>query len=216
MNAHTKGKGRPRSFDREKALSKALTVFWQKGFEHATLTELCVAMSINPPSLYAAFGSKADLFVEALNYYESYYWDHVWQAMHDEIELKNAIINFFYQTAEILCSQDIPCGCMVVLGSTSGSHEVKELDNHLKKLRLDGYKHFYNRLLVAHSRNELVPETNIECVAHTLNAFLSGLSLLVRDGISPDALKLVSAQAIGLVPLQILPRTSKENPAMSS
>jgi AcrR family transcriptional regulator len=61
--------GRPRSFDRDEALSSALDVFWTKGYADASLTDLTAAMGINAPSLYAAFGSKEGLFREAVHLY---------------------------------------------------------------------------------------------------------------------------------------------------
>jgi AcrR family transcriptional regulator len=61
--------GRPREFDMEKALDKALDVFWRNGYEGASVAELTGAMGINPPSLYAAFGNKEGLFRKALDRY---------------------------------------------------------------------------------------------------------------------------------------------------
>ena len=61
--------GRPRSFDVDVALDQALQVFWQKGYEGASLTDLTEAMGINRPSLYCAFGSKEELFRKALDRY---------------------------------------------------------------------------------------------------------------------------------------------------
>ncbi len=58
-NTTTRGKGRPRSFDKDTALLKALDIFWRRGYEPASISELCSAMGINAPSLYAAFGNKA-------------------------------------------------------------------------------------------------------------------------------------------------------------
>ncbi len=76
-NSHDiqRGKGRPRNFDRDKALLCALDVFWRRGYEPASIAELCQAMEINPPSLYSAFGNKASLFMEAVSFYEKTYWD---------------------------------------------------------------------------------------------------------------------------------------------
>ena len=62
-------KGRPREFDVEKALDRALKVFWRKGYEGATLADLTRAMGINRPSLYAAFGNKEALFRKVLDRY---------------------------------------------------------------------------------------------------------------------------------------------------
>jgi AcrR family transcriptional regulator len=61
--------GRPRAFDMDKALDEAMEVFWRHGFEGATIAELTGAMDINPPSLYAAFGSKEGLLKAALDHY---------------------------------------------------------------------------------------------------------------------------------------------------
>src|SRR5436190_19772422 len=70
--------GRPRAFDTEKALDKALQVFWRKGYEGTSLSDLTKAMRINRPSLYAAFGNKEALFRKALDRYSqgpSAFWD---------------------------------------------------------------------------------------------------------------------------------------------
>src|SRR5687768_187990 len=63
--------GRPRAFDADRALDRALEVFWRKGYEATSLTDLTEAMDINKPSLYAAFGNKEALFRKAVDLYES-------------------------------------------------------------------------------------------------------------------------------------------------
>ncbi|WP_164125535.1 TetR family transcriptional regulator, partial [Stenotrophomonas maltophilia] len=62
-------RGRPRNFDRDQALERAMRVFWAKGYEGAQLVDLTAAMGINPPSFYAAFGSKQEIFREAIDLY---------------------------------------------------------------------------------------------------------------------------------------------------
>src|SRR5690349_21378862 len=64
-----RGRGRPRAFDESTALDAAMEVFWRKGYEGASLSDLTDAMGINRPSLYAAFGNKEDLFEKALDRY---------------------------------------------------------------------------------------------------------------------------------------------------
>src|SRR3546814_8643781 len=65
-----KARGRPREFDPDKALASALHVFWQQGYEGASMTELTEAMGITKPSLYTCFGNKEALFKKALDLYE--------------------------------------------------------------------------------------------------------------------------------------------------
>src|SRR6202162_4156030 len=68
-NKSSKRMGRPRSFDTDRALDRALQVFWRKGYEGATLADLTKAVGVNRPSLYAAFGDKEALFRKALDRY---------------------------------------------------------------------------------------------------------------------------------------------------
>src|SRR5205814_5418 len=65
-----KPRGRPREFDREAALERAIDVFWRHGYEATSMSDLTAAMGINPPSLYAAFGDKEKLFLEAVERYQ--------------------------------------------------------------------------------------------------------------------------------------------------
>src|SRR5688572_12899973 len=62
--------GRPKEFDRDVALSKAMGVFWRRGYEGTSVHDLAGAMGINKPSLYATFGCKKALFREAIELYE--------------------------------------------------------------------------------------------------------------------------------------------------
>ncbi|AIU89033.1 MULTISPECIES: TetR/AcrR family transcriptional regulator [Pectobacterium] len=202
VSTHNKSsrRGRPRNFDRDKALVSALGVFWRCGYEPASVGELCRVMDINPPSLYAAFGSKAELFLEAVNYYERTFWDAPWERMLREENVYDAVHNFFEESAVILTSQEVPCGCLVVLAAINVSPDSKDVYNAVKALREEGRVYFRQRLQAGKEDGQLPPETDIEGIAMTLNTLLEGMSIPAQDGIAQDELKRIADQAVRLLP----------------
>ncbi|HFK7187678.1 TPA: TetR/AcrR family transcriptional regulator [Serratia odorifera] len=195
-----KPKGRPRSFDRDKALLKALDLFWRKGFEPASVAELCAAMEINPPSLYAAFGNKAKLFLEAVNYYERVYWKATWERLEQTPDITQAIDQFFSEAAEILLSPSAPCGCMVVLAAINVSADSTDVIRAVSVLRQEGKDLFEKRLGRAVRENQLPAGTNTAALATVLNTLLEGMSIEAKDGATPESLKLTGQHAIRLLP----------------
>jgi AcrR family transcriptional regulator len=195
-----KSKGRPRTFDREAALNQALGVFWRRGYEPASMAELCSAMNINPPSLYAAFGNKAQLFMEAVQHYEDVYWDATWQQMETSPDLHEGMARFFRDAAKILTSQEVPCGCMVILAATNISPEGKQVNEALRALRREGKDCLLARLKRAVADGQLPTRTDLEALASTLNTMLEGMSLQARDGVSRDELNRIAATAMALLP----------------
>src|SRR5580658_5194846 len=73
--------GRPRAFDRDEALEAAMLLFWRKGFAAASMNDLCDAMGLRSPSLYAAFGSKEALYLEAVGHYVEVQGSAVWDKL---------------------------------------------------------------------------------------------------------------------------------------
>ena len=76
-------RGRPRSFDRDAALQAAMRVFWREGYQGASIADLTGAMGIAPPSLYAAFGDKRALYLEALALYGETMGTALWAVLAD-------------------------------------------------------------------------------------------------------------------------------------
>jgi AcrR family transcriptional regulator len=194
-----KSKGRPRSFDRQAALIRALGVFWRRGYEPASISELCAAMEINPPSLYAAFGNKAQLFMEAVLHYETVYWDAAWERMAQLADIREAMSGFFRQAAQILTSQDAPCGCLVILAATNISAEGQGVNDALKALRKEGREWFLARIKRAVEDGQLPSDTDTEALASALNTMLEGMSLQARDGALQDELERVGAMAMSML-----------------
>ncbi|MFW0755844.1 TetR/AcrR family transcriptional regulator [Pseudomonas sp. H11T01] len=194
-------KGRPRAFDREQALFNALEVFWKRGYEPASVAELCTAMGINPPSLYAAFGNKSKLFLEAVNYYEARFWDATWERMDSEPDLYRAITDFFHSAAAIVTEPEAPCGCMVVLAGVNVSESAQEITNALKALRQEGRDYLQQRLDRAVEDGQLAADVDTLILAAALNTLLEGMSLQAHDGLSRQTLEGIAATAVGMLPL---------------
>src|SRR3712207_2285373 len=117
--AAARGRGRPRKFDREAALALATHVFWSKGYEAASISDLTKAMGIGSPSLYAAFGSKEALYAEALQHYARKYAPLFWDNFNSAARAREAVEFYLLDSAAALTGsvEDIPLGCMVALSS---------------------------------------------------------------------------------------------------
>ncbi|MFP5296803.1 MAG: TetR/AcrR family transcriptional regulator, partial [Alphaproteobacteria bacterium] len=92
--------GRPRSFDRDQALTRAMEVFWAKGYADASMAELTAAMGVSAPSLYAAFGSKEQLFREAVELYQRTQGADAWRCLDGDMPVRDAVEALLLATAE--------------------------------------------------------------------------------------------------------------------
>lgn len=196
----SRSKGRPRCFDRDKALSKALNVFWRRGYEPASIVELCEAMEIKPPSLYAAFGNKAKLFLEAVNFYEKTYWEAPSKKCMSDPDVYRGLEVFFREAAHILLSPDSPCGCMVVLATINVCEDAEEIVSAIRELRMGTKNMFAQIIQRGIDAGQIAADTDVVALAGALNTLLEGLSIQARDGLSPAELERISAHAVKLLP----------------
>lgn len=195
-----RSKGRPRGFDRDAALIRALDVFWRRGYEPASMVELCAAMGINPPSLYAAFGNKAKLFLEAVDFYERTYWDATWANLEKEPDVYRAVEAFFKAAAGILLSPHAPCGCLVVLAAINVSLDSTEVSEAIRSLRQGGKSRFAQRLKQGVRDGQLPEKTDVKSLAATLSTMLEGMSIHARDGVGQAEMTRIGAHVIRLLP----------------
>ncbi len=117
--APRKPRGRPLSFDRDAALETAMHVFWERGYEAASVADLTSAMGITPPSLYTAFGDKEQLFLEAIERYALGYGSAGARALKEESSARGAIERWLLEAANELTQPCHPRGCMVVMAATN-------------------------------------------------------------------------------------------------
>ncbi len=197
-----KTKGRPRSFDRNRALMIALRIFWKLGYEPASVAVLCEAMGINPPSFYAAFKSKEELFLEAVNFYEARYWTDVLKQLEESTKpVDAALAEFFQEAASILLNPENPSGCMVVLAAVNIAPKEKRIAEAVKKLRSQTRDFFERRLKKAQDAGEISVKANLSTLADALNIMLEGMSIQAKDDIPLQTLR----QAVRHVPNLLRP-----------
>src|SRR5215831_12284241 len=114
-------RGRPRSFDRDKALESALRLFWSQGYEGTSISDLTEAMGLTPPSLYGAYGDKKRLFLEAVERYEQTAGCFARKALTEEPTAEQAVRRLLLEAVKSFAAPQSPKGCLVVLGATSCS-----------------------------------------------------------------------------------------------
>src|SRR5215468_4308100 len=141
----TRPKGRPRSFDTGEALDSALEVFWRKGYEGASLSDLTRAMGINRPSLYAAFGDKEALFRKSLDRYTSGPGAYGTEAL-NEPTARAAIERLLRCAADSLTDPHHPRGCLMVQGALSCGEEAESVRQELIARREQGETAIRRRL----------------------------------------------------------------------
>ncbi len=179
--------GRPRAFDADQALDKALTVFWQKGYGGTSLPDLTEAMGINRPSLYAAFGNKEQLFLKVLARYGERMGCMV-QAL-DKPLARDAVEALLTSVIDKQTTCDGPKGCLMVQGALSGGDTAEKMRAELSRRRAAGETALRDRLERAQAEGELPDSTDVATLAKYYSTILSGLAVQAAGGASGDDLR---------------------------
>jgi AcrR family transcriptional regulator len=190
-------RGRPRGFDREYALRQAMEVFWELGYEGATLTDLQQAMGgITAPSFYAAFRSKEELFREAVELYSRTLGLPMMTAL-DETPTARAAIEALLQAAvEAFTKPGKPRGCMLVLGAMNSMPGNKSVKDYLRGLRARRRRTIQHRLRRGVAEGELSPGLDLIALGSFYTTVVDGLAIQARDGASRAALKFAAHGAM--------------------
>ena len=172
--------GRPRSFDPEAAVETAMTLFHERGYDGVGVAELCAAVGVKPPSLYAAFGSKEGLFERALELYLATGGRFVAEALAVDAGLAETLRGLLLRAAEVYGAEDGPPGCLVMDATRNCTDpKARDLTAALKRRSRQRL-----RDRIARAR----PDLAAELADHVVVA-LYGLSAAARDGMSRKALR---------------------------
>jgi AcrR family transcriptional regulator len=191
--------GRPRAFDTDEALDRALEVFWRKGYECATLSDQTSAMGINPPSLYAAFGNKEGLFRRALDRY----W--ALQAATREKALNAQTARAVAETllrgaAKFLTDPCHPKGCLAVQGALACGADAECIRNELAARRAASQARIRDRLKRAKKDGDLPADADPAALARYLATVIEGMAVQAASGASRKELERVADTALRAFP----------------
>jgi AcrR family transcriptional regulator len=174
-------RGRPRAFDAEKALDRALDVFWRKGYEGASLPDLTEAMGINRPSLYAAFGNKESLFRKALDRYVEGPAAYVAKALQQSTarEVAEAL---FYGEIELLTNPKNPRGCLAVQSALACGEAATTIRDELAARRKTLELSVRRRFKQARTSGDLPPEVDPAALASFTSAVIHVMDVHAAGG----------------------------------
>lgn len=181
-------RGRPRAFDRDLALRRAMEVFWEHGYEGTSITDLTSAMGINSPSLYAAFGGKETLFREAVELYGRLEGSYTSRALREQPTARTAIETMLRDNIRAYTTEDRPHGCMVVLAGSTYTMRTESVRDLLADKRRETRTRVHARLDRGVSEGDLPAETDTAELAEFYTTILYGLSIRARDGAGHDEL----------------------------
>lgn len=181
--ATTKTRGRPREFDPEKALACALRVFWERGYEGASMAELTEAMGITKPSLYSCFGNKEALFKKALDVYERDKLAYVSKAL-AEPTARAVAEKLLRGALATHCGTSDPQGCLGVVSMVSGGSEAESIRDHLIERRRSSEAAMIERFETARREGDLPASVDAGALARYLTTVLQGLQVKARSGAS--------------------------------
>ncbi len=177
-------RGRPRGFDRDAALRRAMELFWRRGFEGVSMADLTAAMGIAAPSLYAAFGSKEALFREAVALYRSTDGGATRRALDCQQTARGAVEAMLRDNADAFTDPDRPNGCFVILGAINTAPEHEGVRIHLQDLHKESCGLLLRRLEQGAAAGEFPPGSALGPLAGFYSTVLAGLSIKARDGTS--------------------------------
>jgi len=185
--------GRPRAFDANVALERAMHVFWAKGYEGASLSDLTRAMRINRPSLYAAFGNKEQLFRKVLDRYMDGPVAYFGKAL-AEAKARDVVEEILLGTARMGDDPRIPAGCLMVQGALACGDASVRKEVAARRAAAEGA--LRRRLQRAKREGDLSKNADPAELAHYVMTVVRGMAVQSAGGASRDQLRRVAQLAL--------------------
>jgi len=191
--------GRPRTFDVDTVLDAALCVFWRKGYEGASYSDLTYATGVERPALYAAFGNKEALFRRALQRYYEHYMDFIPVAL-EQPTSRDVAAHILRGGADLNTRYPDHTGCLGINGVLAGSDEAEPIRRVLIDARASAEALLCERFERAKQEGDLPDAVNCAGLAAFVTAVLHGMAVQAKAGIGKDVLDAVVEQALASWP----------------
>ncbi|WP_407147781.1 TetR/AcrR family transcriptional regulator [Bradyrhizobium sp. ORS 86] len=187
--------GRPRAFDADAALDRAMEVFWRHGYEGATIAQLTEVMCINPPSLYAAFGSKEGLLKAALDRYTEK--RNAWmEKVLSAPTARDVAERMLMETADTQTDPANPPGCLLVQGGLACGTGSANVPFELAARRAQTEEQLRERFVRAKAEHDLGEAADPAALARYLSAITAGMGVMASSGADREALRQVAAVSL--------------------
>jgi TetR/AcrR family transcriptional repressor of nem operon len=192
---------RPREFDVETALDSAMQVFWSKGYETASLDDLCEATGLSRSSLYATFGDKRNLLLESLSHYVQKGDERIGNALLRKIPFRDALSDLLHDFIDAIVAGPGRRGCFIGNCAAEIARQDRTAMAHIRDALACNEAFFRAGLIAGKKRGELPSDADVVALARFLTASIQGLRLVGKA--NPDRAAL---EDIAMVMLRCLDR----------
>ncbi|WP_017603865.1 TetR/AcrR family transcriptional regulator [Nocardiopsis alkaliphila] len=191
--------GRPRGFDTDQALERAMLVFWELGYEGAGLATLTEAMGISTTSMYAAFGNKEELFRKALERYTEGPSAYLTRALEEPTAfgVATAILE---GAVRATTGPTHPHGCMGVQAALAVGASGRGPRDLLIAWRNDGHFRVRERFQRAVDDGDLPPQADPDLLARYVATLTFGIAVQAASGVDRDELQAMADTALRVWP----------------
>lgn len=199
-DAPARKRGRPRVLDRDVGLDVASRLFWEHGYEGTSIADLTKAMGITPPSLYATFGSKEELYKQALDQCIEREGKCRGEALQTEKTAYEAIAFYLHDVVQGITQPDKPHGCIVSTAVLQHSEENESVARDVAARREAAMQAIKMRFDRAVCEGELPADTDTDTLARFYMAVVQGMSAQAYDGACRERLKQLADVALSAWP----------------
>ena len=184
---------RPREFDADAALERAMQVFWAKGYEAASLDDLCDATKLNRSSLYASFGDKRALFLETIDRYGDRAVERIAAALSRPLPIGKLLAMFLAETIDRIVAGPGRSGCFIGnCAAEVARHDraaAARVRHNLERVE----RVFHDAFERAVGRGELATDTDLDSLARFFVASTQGLRLIGKTTTDRQVLEDIAA-----------------------